>query len=73
MGGGPDALLASGGGRPLRQIVETLETVLAGCPFVVDTPERSISLGRRAVGPMFPEGRSPGGPLGATYSGGPHG
>ncbi len=65
MGGEPKALL-SFGGRPLVQhIVETLETVFAGCLVVTSTPERFAFLGRRTVGDVFPEGGS----LGGIYSG----
>jgi molybdopterin-guanine dinucleotide biosynthesis protein A len=65
MGGEPKALLPFGG-RPLVQhIVETLETVFAGCLIVTNTPERFAFLGRPMVGDVFPGGGS----LGGIYSG----
>ena len=65
MGGSPKALLPFGGRPLIQHIVETLESVLADCLIVTNTPEAYRFLGRPMIGDAFPDGGS----LGGIYSG----
>ena len=65
MGGSPKALLPFGGRPLIQHIVERLESVLADCLVVTNSPELYAFLGRPMVGDVFPDGGS----LGGIYSG----